>query len=88
MESQSDLSGMTFTQNSPLLTPWNTTDRVRNLPHTLTSFTVPSDRIVEVSVPINSGDNILIEAMALNDIGVGQQEMAGDDSNQSLPDPV
>lgn len=87
MESQSELSGMTLSQNSPMLTPWNNTARVRNLPHTVTSSTVPTDQIVEVIVPVNSGDNILVEAMALNDVGVGQQEMAGDDSNQSLPDP-
>ena len=89
MESQSDLSGMTLSQNSPLLTPWNTTSRVRNLPHTVTSSTVQSDQVVEITVPVNNrGDDILSEAMALTDVvDDGQQVMVDDDSNQSLPDP-
>ena len=89
MECQSDLYGMTLSQNSPLLTPWNTTARVRDLPHTVTSSTVQSDHVVEIPVPINNrGDDILSEAIALtNVVTAGQQVMVDDDSNQTLPDP-
>ena len=93
MESLSELSGLQMTRNSPLITGWNQTHRVRDLPHTVTSSSVQSDQVVEVTVPVNNrGDDILSvafdEAIALTyDVDAGQQVMEGDDSNQSLPDP-
>ena len=88
MESQSDLYGMTLSQNSPLLTPWNTTSRVRNLPHTVTSSTVQSQQVLELTVPVdNSGGDILADAIVLSHVNAGQPEMEGDDLNLSLPDP-
>ena len=54
MESLSELSGLQMTRNSPLITGWNQTHRVRDLPHTVTSSTVQSDQVVEVTVPVNN----------------------------------
>ena len=90
MGSQFELSGMSLSQNSPLLTSWNKTHRVRDLPHTPeTSAGVPSNNMVEIRVPISgAGENIFVEAVASTDVvGVGQQEMDGDDLNLTLPDP-
>ena len=89
MASQSDFSGMSLSQNSPLLTPWNPTSRVRDLPHTITSSAVPSGDQFEIVVPVSEGgESIFVGEIASTDVGgVGEQENVGDDLNQTLPDP-
>ena len=89
MGTQSGSSGMQMTQNSPLITRWNQTHRVRDSPHTVTSSTVQSDQVLDLTLPVvNSGGDILIEASALTDVNAGEQEVKGDDLDQSQPDPV
>ena len=88
MESQPGTSTMQMTQNSPLVTGWNQTHRVRQQPHTVTSSTVQSQQVLELTVPVdNSGGDILADAIVLSHVNAGQPEMEGDDLNLSLPDP-
>ena len=88
MESQPGTSTMQMTQNSPLVTGWNQTHRVRQQPHTVTSSTVQSQQVLELTVSVdNSGGDILADAIVLSHVNAGQPEMEGDDLNLSLPDP-
>ena len=71
-----------------MITGWNQNHRVREYPHTVTSSTVQSEQVLELTLPVdNSGGDILADAIALSDVNAGQQEMEGDDSDPSLPDP-